>query len=388
MFDLVVRNGILVDPGQGIHGRRDVAFKDGRVALVAEDIRPSEAARAVDVDGRYVFPGLIDLHTHVYPKVTDLGVDADADCLAGGVTTSVDAGSAGSITFPGFRDYVLPHVKSRVYAYVHLSSIGLVNSRIGELKNMEYADPEGAARTIAAHPERCLGIKVRMAHHRVAGHIIEPLLMCLGVAERIGCSIMIHITYPARPLAEMFDLLRPGDVITHLLHGRDETVVSGGKVIEALWRAQRRGVGTDVGHGSGSFSFATARAALADGFRPTSISTDVHVRAAKDEPPRQMMGTVMSKFLALGMTLDEVVAATTIDAARTIRKDGEIGSLRPGLAGDLAVFELREGRFTFTDCEGETVHAEQKLVPALTVLGGEVAVSHLAEAPATEPVPA
>jgi dihydroorotase len=186
---------------------------------------------------------------------------------------------------------------------------------------------------------------------------------------------MVHITQPAVPLSELFDLLRPGDIVTHLFHGKGNTVVENGRVLPALRRAQERGVGTDVGHGQRGFAFATARAALADGFKPYTISTDLHTESI--EGPCFDLVTTMSKFLALGMTLDEVIAATTINAARTIRKDHLIGSLKPDLAGDVAVLEALEGDFTFTDTLGVTMSGDRMLKPVMTVLGGEIAASHL-----------
>jgi dihydroorotase len=186
---------------------------------------------------------------------------------------------------------------------------------------------------------------------------------------------MVHITLPGVPLDGVFDRLRPGDVITHLLHGRGETVVRNGRVLASLRRAVERGVGADVGHGMGSFAFATARAAQADGFAPLTISTDLH--AYDVDGPVYDLPTTLSKFLALGMSLDAVVAAATVNAAASIGMQDQLGSLAPGRVADLAVFELAEGDFPFVDAQGETLQGRQKLQPVLTVRAGDLVASDL-----------
>ena len=383
-YDLLIQGGLVIDPAQGLHARRDVAVAAGRVAAVAEALPPERARRVVDVGGCIVTPGLIDLHTHLYRGVSTLGVDVDRACLPGGVTTSVDAGTAGAITFPGLRDYCLRPARSRAYAYVNLAAIGLILDDGHELDELRYADADSLAETIQANRDLCLGIKVRVGEEHVGSFGYAALDRALAVAERIGCGVMVHITRPGVPLDGVFDRLRPGDVITHLLHGKGETIVRDGRVLASVRRARERGVGMDVGHGMGSFAFATARAALADGFAPLTISTDLH--AFNVNGPVYDLATTLSKFLALGMSLDAVVAAATSNAARSIGKQDELGSLAVGRAADVAVFALREGEVVLVDALGETLRAEQRLEPLLTVLGGAVVASRL-EGVAAEPVP-
>ena len=368
-YDLLLKGGTLVDPLQSIHGLMDVAISDGRVADVRDSIAPELAWQVLDVAGRVVTPGLIDLHTHLYQKVTNLGVDVDAVCLPAGVTTSVDAGSAGSITFPGFRDFCVRDTVSRVYAFVNLASTGLIDRAVGELRDMAYADPGGAAATVESNRDLCLGIKVRMGKRHVNGSGLQVLEMTLAAADEARCPVMVHITEPAVSLESIFDVLRPGDIITHAYHGKGETIVSDDRALDALLRARERGVRLDVGHGAGSFTFSTARTALASGLVPDTISTDVHSRIAG---PSFALTATMSKFLALGLSLDEVVAATTSTPARTIGKEASIGSLRPGFAADVTVLDVLEGSFVFEDCEGQTLQAGTRLQAALTIAGGRV----------------
>jgi len=370
-YALLLANGTVVDPAQGIHRELDVALDGGRVVAIDERLPHEEAGQVIDVSDRIVTPGLIDLHTHLYKGVSALGIDADQSCLPNGVTTAVDAGTAGAITFPGFRDYCVATARTRIYAYVNLSSIGLILDDGRELDDMRYVDPDAVVETIVSNRPLCLGIKIRIGSQMVSGLGFRPLEAALDAASRADCGLMVHITNPGLPLDEVFDRLRPGDVITHTLHGRGQTVVEGGRVLPALRRAEERGVITDVGHGAGSFAFATAQAALADGFRPFTISTDLHAYSIMG--PVYDLPTTMSKFLALGMSLDEVVAATTVNAARAIRRDDEIGSLRVGMCGDVAVFDLVADRSTFEDCQGMTISGSRRLVPILTVRDGEVA---------------
>ena len=378
-YDLVITGGIVIDPAQQVHSRKDVGISDGKIAALEDRIDPTLASRVIDVDGRIVSAGLIDLHTHVYHKVSKIGLDVDTACLAEGVTTSVDAGSAGSITFPGFRDYCVRRAKSRVYAFVNLASIGLIDAGIGELRDMVYADAEGAAATIDANPDICLGIKVRMGKPFVNDADLRPLEMCIETAERVGCGVMVHVARPAAPLSDIFDLLRPGDVITHIFHGRGETVVRDGRILAALERARGRGVRTDVGHGGGSFAFSTARAAMATGFRPDSISTDLHAGCVNG--PCYSLTTTMAKFMALGLSIDEVIEATTIEPARTIHKEHLIGTLTPGHVADLTVLDLVDEISRFEDCEQQTLLGEQRLRAVMTIAGGEVVASRLEHVP-------
>jgi len=379
-YDLVITGGLVIDPAQRIHARKHVAIRDGKIAALQDRIDPSMALRVIDVDGRIVCPGLIDLHTHLYHKVSKIGLDVDAACLAEGVTTSVDAGSAGSTTFAGFRDYCVRRAKSRVYAFVNLASIGLIDAGVGELRDMIYADAEGAAATVEENRDICLGIKIRMGEQFVNGAGLRPLALCIEAAENVGCSVMVHITQPAAPLSDMFDLLRPGDVITHVFHGRGETIVQDGRVLDALERACKRGVRTDLGHGGGSFAFSIARAALATGFRPDSISTDLHTGCVNG--PCYSLTTTMAKFLALGLSIDEVIEATTIEPARTIHKEHMIGSLTPGHVADVTVLDLLDKISEFEDCEHQIVRGEHGLRAAMAISGGEVVASRLEHVPA------
>jgi dihydroorotase len=375
MWDLVIRGGTLIDPGQGLAARRDVAFGGGRVAEVGERLNGA-AAETIDAAGALVVPGLIDLHAHVYHGVA--GLHADRAALAHGVTTVVDAGSAGWRTLGAFRDYVIPAYRSRVLAFVHLSATGLVVNRImPELVDLRFAEVEEAARAVRENPGLAVGIKVRIAHGATgtgdAANAREALQRARRAAELAGGRLMVHVSDTPIPLPEILDHLRSGDIATHAFNGNAERVIGAdGRVRPEVRAAVERGVVMDVGHASVHFDVEVARRAFAEGLRPTTISTDLHVA-----PPGRTvynLRALMSKFLALGLGLEEVVAAVTARPAAVVGRGADLGSLRPGMAGDAAVLAFEEGSFRFADAAGHEVRAERRLRTRAVVVAGRVAV--------------
>ena len=370
-WDLVIRGGTLIDPGQGLSARRDVAFRGGRVAEVGERLA-GDAAETIDATGALVMPGLIDLHAHVFHGVA--GLHADRASLAHGVTTVVDAGSAGWRTLGAFRDYVIPTYRSRVLAFVHLSATGLVINRImPELADIRFAEVEDAARAVKENPGLALGIKVRIAHGATgtgdAANAREALRRARQATDLAGGRLMVHVSDTPISLPEILDHLRAGDIATHAFNGNAERVIGAdGRVRPEVRAAVERGVVMDVGHASIHFDVEVARRAFAEGLRPTTISTDLHVA-----PPGRTvynLRALMSKFLALGLTLDEVVASVTSRAATAVGRSADLGSLRPGMAGDAAVLDFEEGHFRFVDGAGHEVRAERRLRTRAVVKDG------------------
>jgi dihydroorotase len=363
--DLVLRGGTLVDPAQGVLAKRDVAFRDGRVAAVAERLTDVADAEVVDVTGAIVTPGLIDLHAHVYHGALYIARHADRSSLVHGVTTVVDAGSAGWMSFPGLRDYVMPTYRTRVYAFLHISATGLaINRVVPELADIRFANVEEAARVTAENREIILGIKVRIAHGATGAddraNAREALRRARQAADLARVRLMVHVSDTPIPLPEILDALGPGDIVTHVFNGNAERVIGAdGRIRREVLAARERGVVLDVGHASVHFDVDVARQALAQGLRPTTLSTDLHTA-----PPGRVVYNLrglMSKFLALGLPLDEVVASVTSRPAAAIGQSAAIGSLAPGMAGDAAVFDMEEGNFTFVDGAGHEVKAERRL---------------------------
>ena len=361
-WDLLIRGGTLVDPAQSISARRDVAFRGGKVAAVAETLS-GEATEVIDATGALVTPGLIDIHTHVYHGLAT-GRHADQTSLANGVTTVVDAGSAGWMTLRGLRDYVIPTYQTRVYAFLHISATGLTINRImPELADIKFAQVEEAARAATENRALVLGIKVRIAHGATGqgnqANAREALRRGREAADLASVRLMVHVSDTPIPLDEILDSLRVGDIATHIFNGNAEQVLDpNGRVRGAVRAAKERGVVLDVGHASIHCDAKVAQRAMGEGLFPTTLSTDLHT-----PPPGRIVYNLrglMSKFLALGMTLDDVVAAVTSRAAAAIGKSAELGSLTPGMAGDAVVLDLEAGRFTYVDSAGNKVEAARR----------------------------
>jgi dihydroorotase len=370
-FDLLLKGGHLIDPAAGVDAPRDVAFASGRVAAVDAAI-PAEAARVVvDVGGRHVAPGLIDLHAHAFLGGHDLGLETDPVCAATGVTTLCDAGSAGAAHFAGLREHVMARAETRVLAFVHLAAIGLTHLRTGEHCLLEYSDPELAAAAAREHGDVALGIKVRIQQEVVYAHGLEPLRRGVRAAELAGLPVIVHVNNPPGEYGDVLALLRPGDIVSHFLHGRGSGLLdAGGRVKAAVHEARRRGVVFDVAHGRNHVNFPVARQALAQGFAPDTISSDL-TRPGRAGVVRDLP-TTLSKFLCLGMPLVDVVRAATAAPARAIGRAGTLGTLAPGAAGDAAVFSVEAGRFDYRDADGNRMEGDRRWAPWLTVRAGRV----------------
>ena len=374
-YDLVLTGGTLLDPAQGIHDRRDVAFKDGLVAQVAERIDPASASTSVDASGKLITPGLIDLHGHFYHGGNPTAVHADEKCLSSGTTTGVDAGSAGFQNYEAMRDYVFPAHRTRLLAFLHIGGVGLGLNRLlgGELHDMRVIDVDQTADTIKNNPGFFFGVKVRMHVNAVAyWNAHTALKAARAAADQSGSRLMVHVSGTPIPLPEVLEYLGPGDISTHAFNGNPESILDGqGKVRAEAWAAAERGVVMDVAHAGVHCDVAVVKAALEQGFPPDTISTDIH-----NPPPERtvyLMNDLVSQFHALGLPLKDAVAAATSRPAQVLGLQDSLGSLAPGMAGDAAVFDLREGRFVWHDMAGNQAPGSLRLDTYLTVRDGVVA---------------
>lgn len=370
--DLILRGARVIDPSQDFDGIADVAFAAGKVSDFGPGLPAGPATEIRDVAGAIVTPGLIDLHTHVYWGGTSLGIDPDDFCRLSGVTTSVDTGSAGPGNWPGFRKHVIERAQARVLAYLHVSFAGIFGfSRtimVGESENLRLMAPREAAEVADANRDLIVGIKVRVGLHASGDQGTAPLDMALQVAEEVGVPLMAHIDHPPPSYEEVLAMLRPGDVLTHAFRPfPNAPCTAQGTVKPAVRAARERGVLFDIGHGMASFSFRTARAMLANGFYPDTISSDVH-QFCIDGPAFDQV-TTMSKFLCLGMELSEVVRLSTSNAAFALKRP-EYGSLKIGSLGDATVLSVREGAFDYVDVVGERMTGAKKIVSEGVVLKG------------------
>lgn len=373
-YDLLIRGGTLIDPAQGVHAKRDVAFARGTVAAVAEEIPTTDAANVVDASGRLVTPGLIDLHVHVFEGVSHYGIAPDPTCLARGATTVVDAGSAGADTFAGFRKYVIEASATRILAQLNISSMGMLSARIGELDDLKWASVPRALETIEKHRDVILGVKVRLTRNSIVGESagLTPLHRAREAADAAGLPIMVHPQAAwCDSLDDVLAVMRRGDILTHCFHAMSHGILDDErKIRRSVREARERGVIFDVGHGQGSFSWEVCEAAMAQGFPPTTISSDLHVYNLHG--PVFDLATTVSKFLHLGLSLDDALAMVTAVPARVVHLEGRIGTLAVGAWGDAVVFDLEDGTFDLADSHGQVRRARRRLVPRVVVKGGAV----------------
>jgi dihydroorotase len=371
-YDLILRGGRVVDPSQKLDAVTDIAFSGGKVVRIGAGLRADAETDVRDVSGRIVTPGLIDLHTHVYWGGTSLGIDAEDFCRRSGVTTAVDTGSAGPGNFAGFRKHVIERSAVRILAYLHVSFAGIyAYSRrvmVGESEELRLMAPLDAVEVANANRDIIVGIKVRVGARASGRSGTVPLDIALEVAGEVGVPVMAHIDEPPPSYEEVIARLRPGDVLTHAFRPFPNSPVSAqGKVKRAVIEARQRGVLFDIGHGKGSFAFKTARAMLANGFLPDTISSDVHALCINGPAFDQV--TTMSKFLCLGVPFPDVVAASTVNAAFALKRP-ELGSLKPGSVGDATILSVNDGHFDYVDVVGEHLTGDRKIACEGVVIAG------------------
>jgi len=372
MYDLLLKGGRVIDPSQGLDGRYDLAFADGKVAAVEGGIDAAAAREVRDVSGKIVSPGLIDLHTHVYWGGTSLGVDADTIARRSGTTTFVDAGSAGAGNLAGFRKHVIEPSVPRILAYLNISFPGIYafskTVMVGECEDLRLLNARECLRVARENLDIIVGFKARVGFNAGGGSGLAPLALAVEVADELGLPVMAHIDNPPPTRTEVLGILRPGDILTHCFRPFPNAPIHGDDTVRReIIEARERGIIFDIGHGYGGFSFRSGRAMLAEGILPDVLSSDVHVISV-DGPAYDVLA-VMSKFMALGMSLTEVIAATTVNPARAMRRD-DIGTLRVGAAGDATILVEAEGRFAHNDVMGETITSDSRLEHRGVVIGG------------------
>jgi dihydroorotase len=370
-YDLVIAGGEVLDPSQRLRGRMDVGIKFGQIAGLAPSIAPDRSVQRINAAGKLVTPGLVDLHTHLVPHL-GLGLPADELTPITATTTAVSAGDCGWHTFGAFKHLAVAQSRTRIYGFVHIASIGLAGGLApGEMLNIDYANVDGAAKAVAENPELVLGIKVRITDSVVGQNGLEPLRRALRAAEIAGkwARVMCHIGAAPGNIADLLDLLRPGDILTHAFSGAGNNTVQNGQLVAAARAAKQRGVIIDVGHGGGSFDFTVCEPAMQQGMPPDTISSDIH-SVSINTPGYPTLPWVMSKFLALGMSLEDVVAKATIEPAKIIGKVPGLGTLGVGAPADVAIFDYLDGPVEFVDTRNNKRSGTKKLVPALTIRAG------------------
>ena len=390
-FDLLIRNANVMDPSQGLAGKRDIGIRYGLIEAIEPSIPADRALRVMDAAGKLVTPGLIDLHCHTFPYGSAIGIPADELVAHQCTTTVVSAGDAGANNFAGFRRFAVPASRTRQFAFVHIAIAGLAGFPVPELFNIDYAQVEVAARAVAENADMVLGVKVRMSENVIARHGLEPLKRAIKACEMSGvpAKVMCHIGGVAdrELMSQILDLFRPGDVLTHCYSGAPNNaglgtnIVQDGKLLPAALAAKKRGIIFDIGHGGGSFDYTIAEAAIAQGCPPDTISSDVHVFSG-NSPGMPYLPWVMSKMIGLGFSMAEVISMATAAPARVISRIPKHGTLQIGAPADLSILEIVEGPVSFVDTRENRREGKVFLRPSGTVVAG-VAFGRPYQAPFT-----
>ena len=370
MHDWILRGGRVMDPANGIDAVADLAIGGGRIAAISNTPAVAEPARReFDARGLIVCPGLVDIHIHGYHLATPLGIDVDHYCLGRGVTTAVDAGSAGACTLPGFRAFAVERFRTRLLGFLHISSIGLAGAGLGggsapgECDSLRTVDADDCARAIEANRDILVGVKIRLSDSCAddGRNEAEAYERALRAAAMTGLPLMVHHSFSTVDLSDCPGRMKPGDIYTHCFHGFPSTILEpeSRRIHPAVAAARERGVLFDIGHGQGSFTWTVAEAAARQGFWPDTISTDLH--SGTCEGPCYDMPTAMTRMLRVGMPLEAVIRAATIGPAEAVGIAGEAGTLGIGREADVAVLRIEDAGFELDDCQGQMRLIEKRI---------------------------
>jgi dihydroorotase len=374
MYDLILKGGSLIDPAHGLSGVHDIAIEQGTIAQIAPSILREEARRVIEVNGRFVTPGLIDLHAHVFEGFTRFGVSPDIAGVHAGVTTIVDAGSSGSATFEGFTRHILPHCHTEIIPFLHICQTGLAT--IPDIIAESSIDLDGTLRVANRHKNLIRGIKARMVSPALEIMGMEMPRLARRAARESGTKLMVHIgdtekRYDPTVIRRLLPLLEEGDILTHYFTANPGGVLDGnGRLVPEAWEAEKTGVWFDTAHGQANFSFDIGRRIIDQGLLPHCISTDLTI------PGRirtvHSMTEMMTRFLGLGFTMEQVVTMSTSNPAKAIGVADRLGSLAVGRQADISVLRIEEGDWTVHDVLGASLRVTRAVMPALTLKRGEV----------------
>jgi dihydroorotase len=373
IYDLLLIGGRVLNPATGVNRILDVAVAGNRVAAIGASLPRVDAKRVIDVGGCYVTPGLIDFHVHSYWGVNPYGCDLDALCLATGVTTSMDAGSAGSINLLGFRKLVYERSKTRMLGFVALAQHGVLNDP-GELFDLGFADSDGSAQAVADNRDMSVGIKLRLHRKAIGENSRAALRLAIEAGEATRTPLMVHVGDTAMGMDEIAATLRPGDIITHCYTPKTPSIIDEhGKLLSEVRKAKERGVIFDVGHAGGHFDFHLVRRAMGEGIAPDVISSDLHGRLS--QPGFGIVVdllTTITKFLYLGMKFEDVIACCTINPARVVGWQDRIGSLEVGREADIAVLQIVDEPIKLRDSVGGEPTYDKRIAAKWTIRAGEL----------------
>jgi len=363
--DLLLLGAEVLDAESGARRPVDLAYRRGSLVALGQGLSSSDVRSVVRVDGSIAVPGFIDLHAHVFDGMGD-SVSADEVCLARGSTTVVDAGTAGAASIVAFRG-VVARSRTRVLAWLNLSTVGLIDPRVGELVPGPFLDLGAARQAARAFPGFVVGFKARVSVYAAGGGAVRVLEPLREVADETGLPVMVHVGDTDETLDLVLEHLRAGDVVTHALTGRKHGIVDGnGRVRHAVWEARERGVRFDAARGRNHLSFAVLAAAVEQGFLPDTLSTDMTIAMAAD--PAYGQATLANYLLALAVPLNEIVKRMTTLPAKVIRDDR--AGLEVGQPGDVTIFRIEKGKFRLTDVDGRLLMTDRRIQPLGVVRAG------------------
>lgn len=371
---LLIKGGHVIDPLNHIDEVRDVLVDGNRIEAVDSGLKEVEY-NTIDAGGCYVTPGLVDHHAHVYP-LANIGLPAESACFGAGVTTVVDAGSSGCATYANYRPFIQME-KLTIRAYLNVCSTGLASLPVPEDVAPDHINRGAIRDCFARFPEELMGLKLRTSRFIVGEMGYEPLKATVSLAEELGVPVMVHCTDPPGELSELLDILRPGDIITHIYMNKGSSLVQRDKVIEAAYRARERGVIFEAADAREHFGLLTAQKAITEGFWPDIIATDLTHLSMHLRPTSFNMAMQISKYCALGIPLNHVIAMCTVNPARHMGMLDKIGSLTVGHPADIAVLRPVSKENIFGDRpygkpEQQTMIGHTLYQPVLTVKNGEM----------------
>ena len=374
MYDLLIKGGRVIDPAQKVDGVLDVAINGQKIALVAKDISPAEGRQVLNAKGKIVTPGLIDMHCHIFDSIHGISIEPDIAGVKQGVTTVADGGSTGQATFRAFLKYIIPPSKSAVFCFLHLCSLGQLLTP--ELRDWEGIDLDAIKAVVNSNREIIKGIKLRLVGNIVASDGPKVIKITRELARSLGLPMMVHIGDPGELVPpeltqELLGVMDAGDILTHVFTSKQGGILRpDDTVLPELREAMDRGIVMEVAHGRNNFSFAVARKCMDQGILPTVLSTDINTLCLNG--PVFGLAAVMSKFMALGLSLDEVVEMSTINPACALGIDNRAGSLQCGMDADVSILELNSGKWEMEDSIGQTMLTTSLLTPRTTIKSGLV----------------